>query len=169
MPRGNQSKPSCRNLTSELLWSLMFWTSRLCEHPLTWVNADILYYMCYLSWSTCSCRANKEHRYTMEISTRLGRTRYKEQYLFLYRWTLTSGSTGPNGAPDPTPFLFVSVFWDGSHDIRHQESGTAGWYSHSLAYQWMEGYFPLFNIWTIFFCLPQTINKLHLSQIKCVT
>ncbi|XP_062316780.1 deoxyribonuclease-1-like isoform X7 [Osmerus eperlanus] len=30
-------------------------------------------------------KANKEHRYTMEISTRLGRTRYKEQYLFLYR------------------------------------------------------------------------------------
>ncbi|XP_059425056.1 deoxyribonuclease gamma-like [Carassius carassius] len=28
---------------------------------------------------------NKTHRYTLEISTRLGRENYKEQYLFLYR------------------------------------------------------------------------------------
>lgn len=26
-----------------------------------------------------------KHHYTMKISTRLGRTRYKEQFLFLYR------------------------------------------------------------------------------------
>uniref|UniRef100_A0A668S3N5 Endonuclease/exonuclease/phosphatase domain-containing protein n=1 Tax=Oreochromis aureus TaxID=47969 RepID=A0A668S3N5_OREAU len=30
-------------------------------------------------------RANKEHHYTLKISTRLGRTRYKEQFMFLYR------------------------------------------------------------------------------------
>ncbi|KAJ8257951.1 hypothetical protein GJAV_G00191520 [Gymnothorax javanicus] len=30
-------------------------------------------------------RANKKHHYTLRISTRLGRTRYKEQFLFLYR------------------------------------------------------------------------------------
>ncbi|XP_031426510.1 deoxyribonuclease-1-like [Clupea harengus] len=29
--------------------------------------------------------ANTEHHYTVKISTRLGRTRYKEQFLFLYR------------------------------------------------------------------------------------
>lgn len=30
-------------------------------------------------------KANGEHHYTLKISTRLGRTRYKEQYMFLYR------------------------------------------------------------------------------------
>uniref|UniRef100_A0A096MB62 Deoxyribonuclease 1 like 4, tandem duplicate 1 n=2 Tax=Poecilia formosa TaxID=48698 RepID=A0A096MB62_POEFO len=30
-------------------------------------------------------KANRKHHYTLKISTRLGRTRYKEQYMFLYR------------------------------------------------------------------------------------
>ncbi|XP_062387447.1 deoxyribonuclease-1-like isoform X2 [Sardina pilchardus] len=30
-------------------------------------------------------RVNTEHHYTLKLSTRLGRTRYKEQFLFLYR------------------------------------------------------------------------------------
>uniref|UniRef100_A0A3Q2DSK8 Uncharacterized protein n=1 Tax=Cyprinodon variegatus TaxID=28743 RepID=A0A3Q2DSK8_CYPVA len=30
-------------------------------------------------------RANQKHHYTLKISTRLGRTRYKEQFMFLYR------------------------------------------------------------------------------------
>ncbi|XP_036389569.1 deoxyribonuclease-1-like isoform X2 [Megalops cyprinoides] len=30
-------------------------------------------------------RVNQEHHYTLKISSRLGRTRYKEQFLFLYR------------------------------------------------------------------------------------
>ncbi|KAJ7999301.1 hypothetical protein DPEC_G00192960 [Dallia pectoralis] len=30
-------------------------------------------------------KANKEHRYTMKVSGRLGRDTYKEQYMFLYR------------------------------------------------------------------------------------
>ncbi|XP_061114211.1 deoxyribonuclease-1-like isoform X2 [Conger conger] len=30
-------------------------------------------------------RVNKQHHYTLRISSRLGRTRYKEQFLFLYR------------------------------------------------------------------------------------
>ncbi|KAG7226654.1 hypothetical protein INR49_001824 [Caranx melampygus] len=30
-------------------------------------------------------KANKKHHYTLQISTRLGRTRYKEQFMFLYR------------------------------------------------------------------------------------
>ncbi|KAJ8333253.1 hypothetical protein SKAU_G00421490 [Synaphobranchus kaupii] len=30
-------------------------------------------------------RVNKKHHYTLKISSRLGRTRYKEQFLFLYR------------------------------------------------------------------------------------
>lgn len=34
-------------------------------------------------------RCNKKHHYTLKISSRLGRTRYKEQFMFLYRWVLT--------------------------------------------------------------------------------
>ncbi|XP_076603934.1 deoxyribonuclease 1 like 4, tandem duplicate 1 isoform X2 [Chaetodon auriga] len=30
-------------------------------------------------------KANREHHYTLKISSRLGRTRYKEQFMFLYR------------------------------------------------------------------------------------
>ncbi|XP_022597934.1 deoxyribonuclease-1-like isoform X1 [Seriola dumerili] len=30
-------------------------------------------------------KSNKRHHYTLKISTRLGRTRYKEQFMFLYR------------------------------------------------------------------------------------
>uniref|UniRef100_A0A3Q3X7S2 Deoxyribonuclease n=1 Tax=Mola mola TaxID=94237 RepID=A0A3Q3X7S2_MOLML len=30
-------------------------------------------------------KSNREHHYTLKISTRLGRTRYKEQFMFLYR------------------------------------------------------------------------------------
>ncbi|XP_054906158.1 deoxyribonuclease-1-like [Poeciliopsis prolifica] len=30
-------------------------------------------------------KANKKHHYTLKISSRLGRTRYKEQFMFLYR------------------------------------------------------------------------------------
>lgn len=34
-------------------------------------------------------RCNNKHHYTLKISSRLGRTRYKEQFMFLYRWVLT--------------------------------------------------------------------------------
>uniref|UniRef100_A0A665X9W0 Deoxyribonuclease n=1 Tax=Echeneis naucrates TaxID=173247 RepID=A0A665X9W0_ECHNA len=33
-------------------------------------------------------KANRKHHYTLKISTRLGRTRYKEQFMFLYRGDL---------------------------------------------------------------------------------
>ena len=50
----------------------------------------IMFLMCEEQNPTRFCcvflfRSDREHHYTLKISTRLGRTRYKEQFMFLYR------------------------------------------------------------------------------------